>query len=148
MAQNNTYDDFPERVEQANGVREIVESILEERDQLINPPTSETIDDLLDGVHLLEGVKAARGDSLDQLNWWAEHYERILRAIAYTVAVIETLPDQIGQTVEFDPSGQVAVPSDTSRQRLGQSGRSDDDIEDIEPYLDLDENGLPRLPQQ
>jgi YD repeat-containing protein len=141
------FDDLLERLEQANQWREDVEAAKEEFDQHTNPPTSEDIDNLLDPGHLMDGIEAAGGDSLDRLNWWVEHYQRILRAIAYTVAVIETLPNQIGQTVEFDPSGQIAVPSDTSRQRLGQSGRSDDDIEDIEPYLDLDENGLPQIPQ-
>jgi len=110
----------------ASAVRRVADS--NRADQGVN---KQALDDALDLDHLMRGLWiAAWANPSSRGQWIGDHSVRIKHAWAYAVCVLEgkcRYPGADGGgadvTIEVDLSKHVAVPGNTSKQRLGLSWR-------------------------
>ncbi|MGC9505465.1 hypothetical protein [Baaleninema sp.] len=137
LAQRNRIDvqEANQRYQDAKAKAEKVETTLERLDE----PTREEGEQILDRDHYKDGVEAvAENDPEAKGEWLGEHFQRAQQAWAYAICKISNLgtshtcgepepedpdpdPNPPGEPVE--PGGDGAIPGNTSRQRLGISGR-------------------------
>ena len=107
-------------------VRQVLEAEARVRQMLTNPGSSF---EQIEGVAVLGGM-APLGEGSHQVPWgrWSRHpdgyYVRYLpRGYSYTVVQIWVPEGAPAVGREYDPALHIAVPGNTARQRLIQSGR-------------------------
>lgn len=121
-AQADRYLDWARRGREAYDQQQEIEGYLERVDRTTRDRSAQDIDDLTDIGHYRDGVEAATGSTGDRVGWIADHQERQRGALLYAICVLEERCEP-GGSRSYDPSNDVAVPGNTSRQRLGQSAR-------------------------
>ncbi|MFQ3634459.1 MAG: hypothetical protein SNJ57_01340 [Cyanobacteriota bacterium] len=123
IAQSDRYLDWARRGREAYDQQQAVRDYWERIDRATRDRSAQDIDDLTNLGHYRDGVEAATtGSTGDRVGWIADHHERQRGALLYAICVLEERCEP-GGSATYDPSGDVAVPGNTSRQRLGQSAR-------------------------
>jgi hypothetical protein len=136
LAQRRRIDwqDANQRYQDAKAKADKVQTTVERLDE----PTREEAEQILDRDHYNDGVEAvAENDPEAKGEWLGEHFQRAQQAWAYAICKISNLgmsgscgepdpgdpgnPGDPGAPV--NPGGDGAIPGNTSRQRLGLSGR-------------------------
>lgn len=147
LADADRLNDLYRRYHQAKEAKENVDAIVEEIDRMVNPPTREQAEEVLDRGHYQEGLDAALGnDPRARGEWLGEHFKRVQRSWIYAICELRSIGSSGGcgndpppqpeddprrdpprrrqpRTRPVNPGGQVAVPGNTNRQRLGISAR-------------------------
>ncbi len=128
-----------DRVEKAKKIKDLIDKIddyYEQQERAERPPSEESIEDLTDLDHYHDGLDKATNptDFEGRSEWLTEHFRRLTDAWNYVNCVLAgdcsppgeqpTNSDEEWDDLEtFDPTGHVATPANTSRQRLGLSRR-------------------------
>lgn len=128
-----------DRVEKAKKIKDLMDKIEDYRKQQENaerPPTEEAFKDLTDLKHYRDGLDKATNptDFEGRSEWLTKHFTRVGDAWNYVNCVLSgncpppgrqpTDTDEEWDDHEsFDPTGNVATPANTSRQRIGLSRR-------------------------
>jgi len=124
VAQGDRFTDWANRAEEANEWRERVDSYRELVESRNRRRSQQDVDDLGDLGHYRDGIEAAvSGSPVDRVEWVGQHQGRMMNALEYAICVLDERCSA-GGSPNYDPSGDVAVPGNTSRQRLGQSARA------------------------
>ncbi|MCC7493900.1 MAG: hypothetical protein IT204_16205 [Fimbriimonadaceae bacterium] len=122
------YVDLGDWAERAEGAAEQYGQVQDWMDRAQRQPDEGAIDDLTDLGHYQDGLDAALGGDLsEKIDWVSEHLSIVTNAWNYCSNRLGGLldgDDADDQGAEFDPSEDMAMPSHTGRQRLGQSSRS------------------------
>jgi hypothetical protein len=111
-------------------LREILEAEAHLREMLTNPRSTF---EQLESVAVLSGMAAlGAGSQPVPTGRWSRHpdgyFVRYLpRSYSYTVTQL-WVPEGVATRTEYDPALHIAVPGNTSRQRLIQSGRPQPDV--------------------
>ncbi len=116
------YTDWLRRSQEAYDQQQAVRDYWERIERNTRDRSEADIDDLGDTEHYRDGVEAAtQGSPADRIDWIAQHQERQRNALLHAICVLGGCNND--GSAEYDPSGDVAVPGNTSRQRLAQSAR-------------------------
>lgn len=119
------FDDWAERAEQAQEMRDRYDFYRERADRATDPPSEDAVDELEDTDHYRDGIDAATsGDPGDRLEWIIDHHERQAGALEWAISVLDGLPttSSADDAPAWEPGSGVAVPS-RGGQTLGISGR-------------------------
>ena len=124
MAQTgDRYTDWLRRSREASDQQQQVRDYWERIDRNTRDRSDADINDLGDTGHYRDGIEAAtRGSQAERIDWIAQHQERQRNALLHAICVLGGCDND--SATAYDPSGDVAVPGNTSRQRLAQSARS------------------------
>lgn len=92
LADADRINDLYERYNQAKEVKENVDAIVEEIDRIVNPPTREQAEEVLDQGHYQDGLDAALGnDPRARGEWLGEHFKRVQRGWIYAICELRSL---------------------------------------------------------
>ncbi|MFO8041171.1 MAG: hypothetical protein R6U67_17190 [Sodalinema sp.] len=150
LAQRGGNVDWQEAQERYEQAQETAETVQDTQDRLEGNVNREDAEGVVDYDHYEEGLDTvAEQDREAQGEWLGEHFENVQDGFAYAICKLRNLgtagscgdpePDQPDRDPDPDPNGDPnpdppgtpvnpggdgAVPGNTSRQRLGLSGRS------------------------
>ncbi|RMH77122.1 MAG: hypothetical protein D6680_06115 [Cyanobacteria bacterium J007] len=129
-----TWKTYRDRVNSAREKWEKLDRYRQELERANRPPSEDAIRDLTDLTHYRDGLEAAKNpaDLEGKGEWFRDHLGRVTNGWNYVNCVLAGECDPPGDEFDrdrgdrpkpFDPSGKVAVPGNTVKQRLGLSGR-------------------------
>lgn len=125
LAQGDRFLQWVERGQEAYERQQEIQDYLERIERQEGDPSDADVDNLIDLGHYQDGLAAAiSADPGDRISWITDHLDRVTHAWEYAICVLEGGCEAGEDSPVYDPSRDVAVPGNTSRQRLAQSARS------------------------
>lgn len=121
------YEKWQERYDRYQEWKDNYDKLKKQRDRQ-RPPSEQDVQDVTDLGHYNEGLNTAlKGDLGEKAGWVDEHLGRVKRAWMYAACRLAGGCEDGGEETKpkkFEPSEHIAVPAQTSRQRLGLAGRA------------------------